>query len=562
MTRARGRRALRHHHPDAPTPSSDSGFDTMIARTRGRQALLLRGRAAGRDPVHAREAPARLRLHARAHRQGRLLRQRAEVQGAPVDHGDLLDEELHRDPGRPAPPHRPRPPAEREDRRPSVHHPAAVHRHRRHHRRRGAHAHAHAVRPEAHHHGQQPGRVRRGVLRHHRRRPARRSTTSASRPSAASARWTLEDRDHRRRHARARRRSARRASRSASSASRSTSRARTSPPTPARRPRPSTPTTAGAAARAPSKRPSRSCACTTTSATRRCRGMHVVFGAYEGPIDAKPGEKVVFIGDCAKWKGKLGDELVQIESLYKDRSTKDPHHAEARRHLRQDAKRAPRSSRPAARTQYVRLEGCPVSVAEQVLALVSLGKAKNPYLEPSEAVRFNKAYLSWQAAMAVRRHEGPEVPEGRARARAVRPRRGSRPPHASRQPRGSTPRRRLMPPTRSERGAGRAACKEDRARFPPRPSCSRHGPCCRKKSSPKPPPSPAGLAIDAVHASQSGHLGLPLGCAEIGAVLFGHALAPLTRRTPSGSTATASCSRPATARCSSTRGCTSAATAR
>jgi transketolase len=33
-----------------------------------------------------------------------------------------------------------------------------------------------------------------------------------------------------------------------------------------------------------------------------------------------------------------------------------------------------------------------------------------------------------------------------------------------------------------------------------------------------------GLAIDAVHASQSGHLGLPLGCAEIGAVLYGQAL--------------------------------------
>ncbi len=33
-----------------------------------------------------------------------------------------------------------------------------------------------------------------------------------------------------------------------------------------------------------------------------------------------------------------------------------------------------------------------------------------------------------------------------------------------------------------------------------------------------------GLAIDAIHAAQSGHLGLPLGCAEIGAVLFGHAL--------------------------------------
>jgi len=33
-----------------------------------------------------------------------------------------------------------------------------------------------------------------------------------------------------------------------------------------------------------------------------------------------------------------------------------------------------------------------------------------------------------------------------------------------------------------------------------------------------------GLAIDAVAACQSGHLGLPLGCAEIGAVLFGHDL--------------------------------------
>jgi transketolase len=33
-----------------------------------------------------------------------------------------------------------------------------------------------------------------------------------------------------------------------------------------------------------------------------------------------------------------------------------------------------------------------------------------------------------------------------------------------------------------------------------------------------------GLSMDAVHACSSGHLGLPLGCAEIGAVLFGHAL--------------------------------------
>jgi transketolase len=33
-----------------------------------------------------------------------------------------------------------------------------------------------------------------------------------------------------------------------------------------------------------------------------------------------------------------------------------------------------------------------------------------------------------------------------------------------------------------------------------------------------------GLALDAVHTCRSGHLGLPLGCAEIGAVLFGNSL--------------------------------------
>jgi transketolase len=33
-----------------------------------------------------------------------------------------------------------------------------------------------------------------------------------------------------------------------------------------------------------------------------------------------------------------------------------------------------------------------------------------------------------------------------------------------------------------------------------------------------------GLAIDAVHACSSGHLGLPLGAADIGAVLFGSEL--------------------------------------
>jgi uncharacterized protein (DUF362 family) len=148
--------------------------------------------------------------------------------------------------------------------------------------------------------------------------------------------------------------------------------------------------------------------------------MHVVFGAYEGPIDAKPGEKVVFIGDCAKWQGTLGNSLVAVESLYRDRSTRDPYEAE---HPDVYAKMNQVLTKLSAARDapFVRLEGCPVSVAEQVLALVRLGQTKNPYFSGSEIVEFNRAYLGWRAATAFKRLLGEhyqrrgECPRGEAR---------------------------------------------------------------------------------------------------------------------------------------------------
>jgi uncharacterized protein (DUF362 family) len=126
--------------------------------------------------------------------------------------------------------------------------------------------------------------------------------------------------------------------------------------------------------------------------------MHVVFGAYDGEIPAKPGEKVVFIGDCANWKGEIAGKLVEIPNIYKDRSTHDPHVAhqddifvklgEARKKLKGD---------------IIRLEGCPVSVAEQVLALVTIGGLKNPYYDPKNMVSFGRAYFGWKARVAINR---------------------------------------------------------------------------------------------------------------------------------------------------------------
>ncbi|AUX21808.1 FeS-binding protein [Sorangium cellulosum] len=133
--------------------------------------------------------------------------------------------------------------------------------------------------------------------------------------------------------------------------------------------------------------------------------MHVVFGAYEGPIDARPGEKVVFIGDCATYKGKIGDQLVSVESLYRDRTARDPYTAKHDDILAKMVKVTTKLAM-ARNEGHLRLEGCPVSVAEQVLTLVTLGKLKNPYLAADQVLEFNKAYVAWRGTSLAKRLSG------------------------------------------------------------------------------------------------------------------------------------------------------------
>jgi uncharacterized protein (DUF362 family) len=124
--------------------------------------------------------------------------------------------------------------------------------------------------------------------------------------------------------------------------------------------------------------------------------IHLVFGHYKGPLDVSYGEKVIFVGDCCQWEGKLGGELVQIRSVYKDRSTLDPHGAKHNdvyaRMLRMAKKLQEGKKRP-----YMRLEGCPVSIGELILLLAELGGIKNPYFDRRQAVGFNVAYLAWRS---------------------------------------------------------------------------------------------------------------------------------------------------------------------
>lgn len=130
---------------------------------------------------------------------------------------------------------------------------------------------------------------------------------------------------------------------------------------------------------------------------RKLPRIHLVFGRYEGALDVGYGEKVIFVGDCVEWKGKIGDELVQISSKYVDRTELDPHDAKHKDVYARMLKMAT-ALRTLKAKGWIRLEGCPVSVGELILLLAELGGINNPYFDPRAVVGFNRAYLEWRAS--------------------------------------------------------------------------------------------------------------------------------------------------------------------
>ncbi len=158
--------------------------------------------------------------------------------------------------------------------------------------------------------------------------------------------------------------------------------------------------------------------------------LHLVFGDYKGPLDIGYGEKVVFMGDCCTFEGKVGDELVKIESLYKDRKELDPYAAE---HKDVYARMVTMSKRirELKTKPWARLEGCPVGIGELVLLLAELGGIQNPYFDKRQILGFNKSYLAWRTTSTWKRLMGePYQIHGATERGAARPILGEPAPRA------------------------------------------------------------------------------------------------------------------------------------
>lgn len=136
------------------------------------------------------------------------------------------------------------------------------------------------------------------------------------------------------------------------------------------------------------------------AADQKLPATHIVFGRYEGDLDVKEGERVIFVGDCAEYEGNIRGELVQVESRYQDRIHINPREANAEDIFYKMWKMKRQMN---LKNDVITLRGCPVSVAEQVLMLVKLGSLKNPYLDPKQALSFTSCYLSWRTRQLMQR---------------------------------------------------------------------------------------------------------------------------------------------------------------
>jgi len=138
------------------------------------------------------------------------------------------------------------------------------------------------------------------------------------------------------------------------------------------------------------------------------RPMHIVFGDWKEPLNPPPGERVMFIGDCARFSGQIHGKQVDIPYLYVSREHKDPHTARSHdiiykmiavvwywiRHRNQPV---------------VRVRGCPSSMAETILYLSLLGGTVNPYLHPRITWKFLYYYAVSRLVRLWRRRLRPRL---------------------------------------------------------------------------------------------------------------------------------------------------------
>jgi uncharacterized protein (DUF362 family) len=120
--------------------------------------------------------------------------------------------------------------------------------------------------------------------------------------------------------------------------------------------------------------------------------VRYVVGKVDHPLKLEEGEKVIFVGDCASWEGKIGEESVKIESSYRTTHEVDEKKTKSNDMLLKTILTLWRCFRRR-NAQYVHAKGCTVSVGDHVHYLSTLGKIHNANFDSRMLIPINIAYL-------------------------------------------------------------------------------------------------------------------------------------------------------------------------
>jgi len=137
-------------------------------------------------------------------------------------------------------------------------------------------------------------------------------------------------------------------------------------------------------------------------ARQKIKKVHYVVGRVEGPIAFEKDEKILFAGNCTRWKGEINGKDVTIKSSYKS-----PHAVDERKTKTNDMLVKTLATLWSCFRQrnsdYVHAKGCPVSVGDHVHYISMLGKLKNVNFDPRIVVSLNIAYWKMRFFRAVNR---------------------------------------------------------------------------------------------------------------------------------------------------------------
>ena len=146
---------------------------------------------------------------------------------------------------------------------------------------------------------------------------------------------------------------------------------------------------------------------------REMRKIRYVVGKVEGPLELAEGERVIFSGDCTAWQGTIDGEKVAVRSSYIRNCERDVRKTKSNDLLLKTLGALWRCliHRP---SRHIHVKGCPVSVAEHVTYVSSIGKIGDPNFDPKLALPVSIAYWQMRINRLWNRMVGWAFPAARA----------------------------------------------------------------------------------------------------------------------------------------------------